>query len=117
MCDYQGKTKQDLEDHELTEHNNTCGSCLNYFRIPEKYDSHVCKDNCEQCLTALFGSRVLKCDECDFTVCSESCLKKHLGLSHILKCDNYDTVMKSENLLNEHVEIKHEEMGLIYNEE
>ena len=101
-----GWYKDKLEDHELDEHNNTCASCLNVFRIPETYDSHICKHYCEQCSEGLFGCCVLKCDECDYTVCSESCMKDHLESSHISNYDYFESKMNNQNELDKHKEIK-----------
>ena len=66
-------------------------------------NNNNCRHNCEQCSEKLSGKYVLKCDECDYTVCSDSCLKNYWGFSHISKCDNCDTIVKSEDQLNEHV--------------
>ena len=97
LCDYKANTKDNLVNHELDEHNFPCGNCLNIFRISETYESHICKHNCDLCLKILQGQYLLKCDECDYTVCDEGCMKNQMGMSHIFKCDYCDTKTEKVN--------------------
>ena len=43
LCDCCTESKDELDTHELFEHNNPCPECCNIFRTYEKLKKHICK--------------------------------------------------------------------------